>query len=101
MMALNEFLEWANAGGTVTLPLVLIYGLRYMAVQLRIVQEDAHRSQQQTVELLTGVVRDATLVMRDVRYSLDRVNGTLEHNRSVTCCCQAVRAPNPPGGPAT
>jgi hypothetical protein len=99
MLAQNEFLEWANAGGTVTLPIVLIYGLRYLAAQFKTAQEQNTAAHTQTVELLTGVVKEATLVMRDVRHSLDRVNDSMstchelnDHRRVALAQSRAGRA---------
>jgi hypothetical protein len=78
MFAQNTFLEWLNAGGTVALPFVLIHGLRYLAERFQEAQKQNSDAHAQTVDLLTGVVKEATLTMRDVRHSLDVVNRSME-----------------------
>jgi len=70
-MEINDAINLAGTGGLVA---AAVYAARWLAHELR-------QSQRQTVELLTGALRENQRVLDETRLVLDRVGELLEQIR--------------------
>lgn len=63
--AVQELWNIVSAGGNLAVPVILVFGLRFMAGKFEEAQKASADAHQQTIHILTDVVRDNTRAMQD------------------------------------
>lgn len=67
---MTDLLPVLQAGGTAAVPVVLYFGIRYLAVQLDNARVETRAAHETTVGILTNTIKDNTVALTGVKAAI-------------------------------
>ncbi|MCX7791427.1 MAG: hypothetical protein N2378_12370 [Chloroflexaceae bacterium] len=93
---MTELINAISAGGSVAVPVILLYGLRYMTAEFKRAQSDAAQAHQQTINILLDVVRDNTRALQEAATTMSQCHHALDHRAVAVQLSRSGHSPPDP-----